>query len=97
YTLGLMLKTEDALAPLLNAVVLPVLLLSGVLLPMSLAPGWLQRIADVNPLSHLVDASRELFNGDILSATVARGTIVGVVMMVLAVWAGIRAFRRAAT
>lgn len=97
YALGLMLKTEDALAPLLNAVVLPVLLLSGVLLPMSLAPSWLQRIADVNPLSHLVDASRELFNGDILSATVARGTAVGVAMMVLAVWAGIRAFRRAAT
>lgn len=97
YSLGLVLKTEDALAPLLNAVVLPVLLLSGVLLPMSLAPSWLQRIADVNPLSHLVDASRELFNGDILSATVARGTAVGVGMMVLAVWAGVRAFRRAAT
>src|SRR5690606_11530182 len=43
YSLGLVLKTEDALAPLLNAVVLPVLLLSGVLLPMSLAPSWLQR------------------------------------------------------
>ncbi|HEX7096613.1 MAG TPA: ABC transporter permease [Acidimicrobiales bacterium] len=96
YTLGLKLKTEDALAPLLNAVVLPALLLSGILLPMSLAPNWLQRIADVNPLSHVVDASRELFNGEVVSATVARGTAVGLVMTVFAVWTGVRAFRRAA-
>jgi len=97
YTLGLKLKTEDALAPFLNAVVLPLLLLSGILLPMTLAPGWLQRVADVNPLSHVVDASRALFNGDIRSGVVLRGTLVGVVMTVLSVWAGVRAFRRAAT
>ena len=76
---------------------LPLLLLSGILLPMTLAPGWLQRVADVNPLSHVVDASRALFNGDIRSGVVLRGTLVGVVMTVLSVWAGVRAFRRAAT
>jgi ABC-2 type transport system permease protein len=97
YTLGLKLKTEDALAPFLNAVVLPLLLLSGILLPMALAPEWLQRVADVNPLSHVVDASRALFNGDIRSGVVLRGTVIGVVMTVLSVWAGVRAFRRAAT
>jgi ABC-2 type transport system permease protein len=97
YALGLALKTEDALAPLLNAVVLPALLLSGILLPMSLAPTWLQHIADANPLSHVVDASRELFNGDLWSGVVLRGTIVGIVMTGLAVYWGIRSFRRAAT
>jgi ABC-2 type transport system permease protein len=97
YSLGLALKTEDALAPLLNAVVLPALLLSGILLPMSLAPTWLQRIADVNPLSHVVDASRELFIGELWSGTVLRGTAVGVVMTVLALWVGVRGFRKAAT
>ena len=39
YALALTLKSEDAFAPLLNAFVLPVLLLSGILLPMTLAPG----------------------------------------------------------
>jgi ABC-2 type transport system permease protein len=97
YALGLALKTEDALAPLLNAVVLPALLLSGILLPMSLAPTWLQRVADVNPLSHVVDASRELFNGELWSATVLRGTVIGLVMTALAVAWGVRSFRRAAT
>jgi ABC-2 type transport system permease protein len=42
YAVALTLKSEDALAPLLNAVAMPVLLLSGILLPMTLAPGWLE-------------------------------------------------------
>ena len=41
YTLGLAVKSEAALGPMLNGVTLPLLLLSGVLLPMSFAPpGW---------------------------------------------------------
>jgi ABC-2 type transport system permease protein len=50
-------------APLLNAFVLPVLLLSRILLPMTLAPGWLQTVSDVNPLKHVVEGTREFFLG----------------------------------
>jgi ABC-2 type transport system permease protein len=45
YTVGLLLKSEDALAPLLNMVMVPLMLLSGIMLPMTLGPGWLQGIA----------------------------------------------------
>ncbi|MEO6956047.1 MAG: ABC transporter permease, partial [Antricoccus sp.] len=38
-------KSEDVLAPLLNSVLLPILLLSGILLPMTLGPKWLQTIS----------------------------------------------------
>ena len=38
YAMGLILKDEDAFAPFIQGVSLPLLLLSGVLLPMSLAP-----------------------------------------------------------
>lgn len=38
YALALALKSEDALAPVLTTATLPLLLLSGVLLPLSLAP-----------------------------------------------------------
>lgn len=64
YTVALWLKSEDALAPFLNAVALPLLLLSGILLPMTLAPRWLQVLADINPLSHAVSALRALFIGN---------------------------------
>ena len=52
YAAGLWLKSEDALAPLLNMISVTVLLLSGILLPMTLAPKWLLRISQVNPFSH---------------------------------------------
>src|SRR6478736_8804063 len=39
YAGGLMLKSEDAFAPVVNAIAMPLLLLSGILLPMALAPG----------------------------------------------------------
>ena len=64
YAAGMKLKSEDALAPLLNMVSVPVLLLSGILLPMQLAPGWLRTLAAINPFSHVVDASRAAFRGD---------------------------------
>jgi ABC-2 type transport system permease protein len=61
YAAALILKSEDALAPLANGLAVPLLLLSGILLPMSLAPGWLEAISDANPLKHVVDGVRALF------------------------------------
>jgi ABC-2 type transport system permease protein len=43
YALGLKLRSEDALAPMLNTLIQPIMLLSGILLPLALAPLWLQR------------------------------------------------------
>ncbi|WP_244901775.1 ABC transporter permease [Streptomyces europaeiscabiei] len=45
YALALKLRSEDALTPLLNTLVMPLLLLSGILLPMALAPDWLHAVA----------------------------------------------------
>jgi ABC-2 type transport system permease protein len=94
YALALTLKSEDAFAPLLNAVVLPVLLLSGILLPMTLAPGWLRAISDVNPLKHVVEGVRSLFAGDYGSATSWWAGGLTVAMAVLGWWFGVRRFRR---
>ena len=60
---ALKLRSEDALAPLMNAVGQPILLLSGILLPLTFAPVWLRRVSDWNPFSWAVDASRALFSG----------------------------------
>ena len=94
YAMGLILKDEDAFAPFIQGVSLPLLLLSGVLLPMSLAPTWLRRVSQVNPLSHVVDASRQLFHGNFAVSTVAWGTSVTVVLAALLAWWGTRTFQR---
>ena len=94
YALALTLKSEDAFAPLLNAFVLPVLLLSGILLPMSLAPGWLQGISDVNPFKHIVEGVRSFFRGDYGSSTAWWGLGLTVALVLLGWWFGVRRFKR---
>lgn len=75
YAAGLWLKSEDALAPLLNMISLPVLLLSGILLPMTLGPRWLQAVAKVNPFSHVVDGARAAFLDDLGNQSLVFGVI----------------------
>jgi ABC-2 type transport system permease protein len=95
YAAGLILKSEDAFAPLVNAIALPMLLLSGILLPMALAPDWLQTLSSLNPLTHTVDAARALFNGAYDDPDLMTGVMVTAIWAVLAVLAGGRAFSRA--
>ena len=94
YSVALAVRSEDALAPIVNAVFLPVLLLSGILLPMSLAPTWLQWVASFNPLSHSVDAMRLLFKGDIVNWTVAFGMGLTAIIALISLGFAARAFGR---
>ena len=94
YGVALLVKSEDALAPLMNTVAQPVLLLSGILLPLTFAPGWLQGIADWNPFSWAVDGTRALFRGDLGSSDVWQGLIIMAVLAVLAVTWAAREFAR---
>jgi ABC-2 type transport system permease protein len=94
YAMGLILKDEDAFAPFIQGVSLPLLLLSGVLLPMSLAPQWLSTASKVNPLTHVVDGTRSLFAGDFGNANVWVGALIALALAaLLAVW-GARVFQR---
>ena len=95
YTAALVLKSEDALAPVVQGIALPLLLLSGILLPMALAPDWLRFISSLNPLTHAVDASRALFNGDWNNAEVGIGVGLTTIFASGAVWLASRAFNRA--
>lgn len=95
YTAGLILRSEDALAPLINGVALPLLLLSGILLPMALAPDWLRFLSSINPLTHAANAARALFNGDWGNPEVVLGVGLTAVLAIFAVWIASRAFSRA--
>jgi ABC-2 type transport system permease protein len=94
YAAGLWLKSEDALAPLLNMVSVPVLLLSGILLPMTLAPRWLQRIAQLNPFSHVVDGARAAFRNDLGDSSLVIGLISAAVLAVVGLAIATRTFQR---
>ncbi|MCW5806616.1 MAG: ABC transporter permease [Deltaproteobacteria bacterium] len=94
YAAGLWLKSEDALAPLLNMVSVPILLLSGILLPMSLAPSWLRRLAEANPFSWIVDASRAAFRDDFTDASLPAGLVSAALLAVVGLAIATRTFQR---
>ena len=96
YMLALVLKSEDSLAPVVNGVALPLLLLSGVMLPMSLAPDWLQTVARFNPLYHAVAAMRALFNASYGDSEIVFGTALLVILAMVTMTLGARSFSRAA-
>lgn len=95
YALALALRDENALASTLQFFTLPVLLLSGIMLPLTLAPRWLRAIAALNPFAHAVDAARALFRGDIGDATIPRAFALVAVLALLALWWAARSFRQA--
>lgn len=77
-----------------QAVLFPLLLLSGVLLPIESAPGWMRAIAAVNPVSYIVDAQRALFSGHLTDPSVLYGTAASLAVAAIGLHLGNRALRR---
>ena|SRR5579864_9410430 len=95
YAAALWLRSEDSYAPLIFTATLPLLLLSGVLLPMSLAPEWLRVIASINPLAYAVDAARAVFNGQLDDLSVLKGVVIMSVLALISTVVAARQFGRA--
>jgi len=94
YALALTLKEENKLAPLLSSALVPLMLLSGVLLPMDGAPDWLHTLSRINPLSHVVDALRSMTLGDFANSTTLNGWLAAAGLAVVFLTWGIRAMSR---
>ena len=92
--LALTAKSEDVMAPVINMVMMPVLLLSGILLPMTLEPMWLQRASDFMPFRWIVDAVRSSFVGGVATSTVAWGLLTAIALAFLGTWWGTAVFRK---
>ncbi len=92
--LALTTKSEDVMAPVINAVMMPVLLLSGILLPMTLGKQWLQTVSDFMPVRWIVDAVRTAFVGDFGNDKMLWGSVWALVLFTLAMWWGTATFRR---
>jgi ABC-2 type transport system permease protein len=97
YGFALIYKIEDALAPTLNTITLPVSLLSGIILPLALAPIWLQDLAKINPFSYAVNATRSLFAGNFQSIGILEGfVVIGVLAILVFLW-GLRSLNKMAS
>ena len=96
YAVALVLKNESALAAAVNLFALPLFLLSGIMLPLSLAPDILQKIATANPFAYAVDAARALIGGHLQDVAVLQAFAIFAVLGALALFWATRSIRKAA-
>lgn len=93
YALALKLKSEGAITPVLQGIGLPILLLAGFLLPMGMAPRWLQIAAHFDPVYYAVEAARSLMNGHMGAPVVLQAFAVLIPLMALTLAWTIRSYR----
>lgn len=91
---ALQVKSEEMMAPVMNMLLMPILLLSGIFLPMDFGPEWLRTVADVIPTKHIVDAVRSAFGGDVGLDAIGWGLGWSVLLFGLAVWWGVSVFKK---
>jgi ABC-2 type transport system permease protein len=82
-TLGLLLRTPNAVMNAGFMGIFPLTFLSNVFVDPETLPGWLETFVDANPISHLVTASRELMAGT------ASGDEIGYVLASAAILAAV--------
>jgi daunorubicin/doxorubicin transport system permease protein len=70
-TLGLLLRTPQAVMSAATVVLFPLTLASNVFVAPRTMPGWLQAFVLVNPVSHLVTAERALMAGQAAAGPIA--------------------------
>ncbi len=92
--LGLTLKQVGSLAAVVTGMQLPLTLLAGILLPLSLGPTWLRVLGHCNPLYYAVQAARSLAAGSVASGSVGVGFLVTGALAALALWWGTRSYRQ---
>lgn len=95
YALALAVRKQDWMFWVVQQTVLfPLMILSGMLLPLDGGPGWMQALARVNPLSYVVEAERALFAGDLVAGSVLWGFGAALVTAALGLVVGIRSMQR---
>lgn len=94
YVISISTKNEDALASMVNTLYLPIMLLSGIMLPISLAPQWLKNAAHFNPFYYAVEGSRALFMGHFSDVVVIQGFVIMTAAAIFSVWLASKSLRK---
>ncbi|MGD9530719.1 MAG: ABC transporter permease [Pseudonocardia sp.] len=97
YALAIAVRKQDWMFWAVQQTLLfPLMILSGMLLPLETGPGWMRAVAVANPLAYVVDAERALFAGEIVSGTVAWGWVAAQATAAAGLVVGIRVMVRSA-
>lgn len=94
YALAIAVRKIDWMFWVVQQTVLfPVMILSGLLLPLESGPAWMRQASRINPLTYVVEAQRALFAGDLSAPAVAGGLLAAVVTALVGLAVGLAALR----
>ncbi|GGY18284.1 ABC transporter permease [Streptomyces xanthochromogenes] len=93
-TLGLTVRSQEALAACLYLPYLPLLVVSTGFVPANLFPGWLQPVVNVSPVSAVVEALRALSDSSTGTGRVWPALVWCAGLILLCGWTTARAFRK---
>lgn len=97
YALAIAVRKQDWMFWVVQQTFLfPLMILSGMLLPLDGGPGWMRALAQANPLTYVVDAERALFAGDLVNVEVGAGFAAALLTAALGLTVGIRSMRGSA-
>lgn len=97
YALAVAVRKQDWMFWAVQQTLLfPLMILSGMLLPLESGPAWMQAVAQFNPLAHVVAAERALFVGDIAGFPVLWGWVAALATAAIGLATGIRLMVRSA-
>jgi len=86
-------KNEWVFWAVQQTLLFPLLILSGMMLPLDTGPEWMQVLSKLNPLTYMVEAERVLFTGS-LGIEVLWGAVAACATAAIGLWVGIRSVTR---
>jgi ABC-2 type transport system permease protein len=95
YRLGLIIREGGIMAGIVNTFILPAMILSGIMLPISFGPPIIQMAARINPFYYAVNASRVLIDGNVGDPSVALALVIFAVLAAVCLGVFIRGMREA--
>jgi len=93
--MALIIKEMGGLSALLSGIQMPLMLLAGILLPLSHGPRWLEILGHFNPLFYTVEAARDLATGDIFTNSVGLAFAIFLPLVILTMWWSTRVHKKA--
>lgn len=94
YALALVSKNKEWIFwGVQQTLLFPLMILSGIMLPIEAGPDWMKVASRFNPLTYLVNAERELFAGTVGTETLL-GLLAAVATAVVGMAVGIKAISR---
>lgn len=92
YSLALAVRDQDwVFWTVQQTLMFPMLILSGTMLPLDDAPGWMRFLVNINPLHYVVEAERALFVGDFDAGTIMAAVVAAVLVAGGGIAVGVRA------